>query len=138
MQSLDEESDLSDEESDLSDEESDLSDSDTDTVEPEQDQPQPIVEIPPSNEELADLDTNGETSTQEHDKPETLSKLPGSADLSKLEVLENITEDFSHTRIVGKDGTFRGSHKAFVYKVRRALSLPRWKLRCTTLLCWRP
>jgi hypothetical protein len=107
------------------DEESDLSD--TDTIESEQ-EPEPTVGFPPSDEELANLDTNGETSTQKHDKPDTLSKLPGSADLSKLKVLENITDEFSHKRIVGKDGTFTGSHKAFVYKVRTALSLARWKL----------
>ncbi|VAH13390.1 unnamed protein product [Triticum turgidum subsp. durum] len=52
----------------------------------------------------------------EPDKPDLVSKLPALVDLSDLKVLEKITDEFSHERIVGKDGTFKGSHKAFVYK----------------------
>lgn len=62
-------------------------------------------------------------STHEPDKPDLVSKLPSLVDLSDLKVLEKITDDFSHERIVGKDGTFKeGSHKAFVYKVRMIVS----------------
>ncbi|KAF6987790.1 hypothetical protein CFC21_005400 [Triticum aestivum] len=91
------------------DEESDLSD--TEALETET-----TAEFLPSDEEPASADTTGETSTEEPDKADLVSKLPVSVDLSDLTVLEEITDDFSHERIVGKDGTFRGSHKAFVYK----------------------
>jgi hypothetical protein len=102
-------------------EESNLSD--TYTIEHEA-EPDSTTEFPPSDEELVDLDTNGETSTQEDNKPDTVSKLPASSELSKLIFLEKITDNFSHKRIVGKDGTYtRGSHKVFVYKVRMVLSL---------------
>ncbi|KAM3406613.1 hypothetical protein ACQJBY_000596 [Aegilops geniculata] len=91
------------------DEESDLSD--TEALETET-----TSEFLPSDEEPASADKTGETSTQEPDKPDLVSKLPASVDLSDLKVLEKITDDFSHERIVGKDGTFKGCHKAFVYK----------------------
>uniref|UniRef100_A0A452XSL1 Protein kinase domain-containing protein n=2 Tax=Aegilops tauschii subsp. strangulata TaxID=200361 RepID=A0A452XSL1_AEGTS len=91
------------------DEESDLSD--TEALETET-----TSEFLPSDEEPASVGKTGETSTQEPDKPDLVSKLPASVDLSDLKVLEKITDDFSHERIVGKDGTFKGCHKAFVYK----------------------
>nr|WDS82730.1 Rwt4 [Triticum aestivum] len=91
------------------DEESDLSD--TEALETET-----TSEFLPSDEEPASVGKTGETSTQEPDKPDLISKLPASVDLSDLKVLEKITDDFSHERIVGKDGTFKGCHKAFVYK----------------------
>jgi hypothetical protein len=97
------------------DDESNLSD--TDTIEQE---PEPDLE----DEEVADIDINGETSTQEHDKSDTVCKLPTSADLSKLTFLKEITDKFSYKRIVGKDGMYKpGSHKVFVYKVCMVLSL---------------
>ncbi|XP_044385242.1 receptor like protein kinase S.2 isoform X2 [Triticum aestivum] len=91
------------------DEESDLSDTEASKTET-------TAEFLLSDEEPASADTTGETSTQEPDKPDLVIELPASVDLSDLKVLEKITDDFSHERIVGKDGTFRGSHKAFVYK----------------------
>nr|BAJ93759.1 predicted protein [Hordeum vulgare subsp. vulgare] len=90
------------------DEESDSSD--TDALETE------TTEHAPSDEEPASANTNGETSTHEPDKPDLVNNLPVSVDISDLKVLEKITDNFSHERIVGKDGTFKGSHKAFVYK----------------------
>uniref|UniRef100_A0ACD5TYA5 Uncharacterized protein n=1 Tax=Avena sativa TaxID=4498 RepID=A0ACD5TYA5_AVESA len=90
--------------------------SDTDNIEQD---PESTAELPPSDdeEELTDLDTTAETSTQEDDEPDTVRQLPASADLSKLKFLEEITDHFSHKRIVGKDGTYiDGSHKVFVYK----------------------
>ncbi|XBJ14512.1 hypothetical protein VPH35_006550 [Triticum aestivum] len=71
------------------------------------------TEFFPSDEEPASADTTGETSTQE---AELVIELPVSVDLSDLKVLEKITDGFSHERIVGKDGMFKGSHKAIVYK----------------------
>uniref|UniRef100_A0A452XSK1 Protein kinase domain-containing protein n=1 Tax=Aegilops tauschii subsp. strangulata TaxID=200361 RepID=A0A452XSK1_AEGTS len=91
------------------DEESDSSDTEALEIET-------TTEFFPSDEEPASADTTGETSTQEPDKPDLVSKLPALVDLSDLKVLEKITDNFSHKRIVGKDGTFKGSHKAFVYK----------------------
>ncbi|VAH13387.1 unnamed protein product [Triticum turgidum subsp. durum] len=81
------------------------------------------TEFFPIDEEPAS--TTGETSTMEPDKPDLLSKLPALVDLSDLKVLEKITDDFSHERIVGTDGTFKCSHKAFVYKVRMVGDVPR-------------
>ncbi|KAM3400214.1 hypothetical protein ACQJBY_005225 [Aegilops geniculata] len=69
-----------------------------------------------SEEEPASADTTGETSAQEGDVADLLSRLSVSAELSSLDFLEKITDVFSHERIVGKDGTFKGPHKAFVYK----------------------
>ncbi|XP_045087828.1 uncharacterized protein [Aegilops tauschii subsp. strangulata] len=100
------------------DEESDLSD--TEALETET-----TSEFLPSDEEPASVGKTGETSTQEPDKPDLVSKLPASVDLSDLKVLEKITDDFSHERIVGKDGTFKGCHKAFVYKVHIVGDIPR-------------
>ncbi|VAH13383.1 unnamed protein product [Triticum turgidum subsp. durum] len=75
------------------------------------------TEFFPIDEEPASADTTGETSTQEGDMADLLSRLSVSAELSSLDFLEKITDDFSHERIIGKDGTFKGSrHKAFVYK----------------------
>ncbi|VAH13379.1 unnamed protein product [Triticum turgidum subsp. durum] len=75
------------------------------------------TEFFPIDEEPASADTTGETSTQEGDMADLLSRLSMSAELSSLDFLEKITDDFSHERIIGKDGTFKGSrHKAFVYK----------------------
>ncbi|XP_044947039.1 receptor like protein kinase S.2-like [Hordeum vulgare subsp. vulgare] len=90
------------------DEESDTSD--TEALETET-----TTEILEENPDSPDM--TGETCTQEPDKSELVIELPASVDLSDLKVLEKITDDFSHERIVGKDGTFKGfQHKAFVYK----------------------
>ncbi|KAI5016797.1 hypothetical protein ZWY2020_028702 [Hordeum vulgare] len=95
------------------DEESDTSD--TEALETET-----TTEILEENPDSPDM--TGETCTQEPDKSELVIELPASVDLSDLKVLEKITDDFSHERIVGKDGTFKGfQHKAFVYKMHEIL-----------------
>ncbi|VAH13413.1 unnamed protein product [Triticum turgidum subsp. durum] len=91
------------------DEESDTSD--TDAFETET-----TTKFVPSDEEPASADMTGETSTQEDDMPDLLSKLSLSAELSSLDFLEKITDGFSHERIVGKDSPHAVVHKAFVYE----------------------
>lgn len=93
------------------DEESDSSN--MDASEPER---TPSDDILPCDDEPASADTTGETSTQEADMPDLLSKLSLSAELSSLDFLEKITDGFSHERIVGKDGPHAVYHKAFVYE----------------------
>ncbi|KAM3400217.1 hypothetical protein ACQJBY_005227 [Aegilops geniculata] len=85
--------------------------SDTDAFEAET-----TTEFVPSDEESASADMTGETSTQEDDMPDLLSKLSLSAELSSLDFLEKITDGFSHERIIGKDSPHAIVHKAFVYE----------------------
>jgi len=89
--------------------------SDMDTIEQEP-EPESTSDFPTNDQELADLNTNGETSTEEHDKPDLLSGLPTSEDLAKLKFLEKITDGFSLENLVGDDGMFGDFRKAFVYK----------------------